>query len=128
VNGESKTLEEALADVTSQIKHTQKESFFLICLNLRNKCIGPPSRVGEGSKYHVLVDPREVLNRAIQREAGRMVLIHNHPSLDAQPSPQDILLTKRIMEGCAWVDIELYDHVIVTKKEMFSMRANGMLG
>lgn len=126
-NGETVTLEQALMEVENQIRHASKESFFLICLNMRNKCIGPPIRIGEGTKYQVSVDPREVLNKAIQREAGRLVLIHNHPSSDARPSPQDILLTKQIIEGSAWMDIELYDHVIVTKKECFSMRENGYL-
>jgi DNA repair protein RadC len=122
-----KTLEEALVQVMQSLSSMDRETFFVIPLDLRNRCIGFPIALSKGSRYQVVVDPKDVLHAAISRKAGRVGVVHNHPSQDVQPSPQDLLLTKQLMEACAWVDIEFLDHWIVTKKEKFSFRENGLL-
>ncbi len=126
-NSIPKKMDEAIIEVVQRIAHEPKELLFLICLDLRNTCIGSPVLIKEGTRLNVYADLREILNKAIQRGAGRIILLHNHPSQDAQPSVNDRMVTKQVLEGSAWVDIQLMDHVIVTKHQTFSMRANGML-
>jgi DNA repair protein RadC len=120
-------MEDAIVTISSRMKGASNELFFLICLDMRGKCVGAPILVSEGTRFRVHVDAREVLRKALQRGAGKMLVMHNHPSQIASPSPADIILTKQILEASKWVDIELVDHVIVTREELFSMRANGML-
>ena len=120
-------MENAVVNVSSLMRCASKELFYLICLDLRGKCIGAPLLLNTGTRFRVQIDAREIMNKAIQREAGKILVMHNHPSNIADPSPAEIILTKQILEASKWMDIELVDHVIVTKEEMFSMRANGML-
>lgn len=120
-------MEDAVVNVSSHMRNATNELFYLVCLDMRGKCIGPPLLLQEGNRFHVQADAREVLSKALQRGAGKILVMHNHPSQIANPSPADIILTKQILEASKWMDIELVDHVIVTREEMFSMRANGML-
>lgn len=120
-------MEDAIVSISSRMRNASNELFFLICLDMRGKCLGSPLLLNEGTRFRVQADAREVLSKALQRGAGKMVVMHNHPSQIANPSPADIILTKHILEASKWVDIELVDHVIVTREELFSMRANGML-
>lgn len=121
------TLEEALDEVSGSLLSVDKETFVLIPLDLRNKCVRNPLTLSRGTRYQVVVDPKEVLHAAISCRAARIVVVHNHPSNDSTPSPQDVLLTKQLMEACQWSDIEFWDHCIVTKKERFSFREKGFL-
>lgn len=126
-NGDLVHLDDGLRHVHQKIAFLGHEEFFVICLDLRNKCIGNPANVSRGSRYTVLVDPKDVLSIAVQRKAARIVVVHNHPSGSLHPSPQDVLLTKQILEGCQWLDIELVDHVIVAQNESLSLREKGLL-
>lgn len=120
-------MEDAVVKISSRMRNASNELFFLVCLDMRGACMGAPILVSEGTRFRVHVDAREILSKALQRGAGKILVMHNHPSQVAQPSPADIMLTKQILEGAKWMDIELVDHVIVTREELFSMRANGML-
>ena len=64
---------------------------------------------------------------AVDAMASAVILVHNHPSGNLRPSPQDISLTKKIREGLALLDIHLFDHVILTSGGMFSMNDSGMM-
>lgn len=120
-------MEDAVVNISSRMRNAPNELFFLVCLDMRGTCMGAPLLLSEGTRFRVHVDAREILSKALQRGAGKILVMHNHPSQIAQPSPADIILTKQILEGAKWMDIELVDHVIVTREELFSMRANGML-
>jgi DNA repair protein RadC len=120
-------MEDAIVHISSRARNASNELFFVICLDMRGKCIGAPILLNEGTRFRVHVDAREIVSKALQRGAGKILVMHNHPSQLAQPSPADIILTKQILEGVKWMDMELVDHVIVTREELFSMRAHGML-
>jgi DNA repair protein RadC len=64
--------------------------------------------------------PRDVLRAALYEAATAMVLCHNHPSDDALPSPEDLLMTRRLAEAGAMVGVPLVDHVIVTPSGKYS--------
>lgn len=74
-----------------------------------------------------IVHPREVFEHAIYLSAHSIILVHNHPSGNADPSQADIQLTKRIKEAGNIIGIELHDHIIITKTDHKSMKDEGLL-
>jgi len=122
-----RTREEAIEEVVKDISTSPREVFVLIPLDLRDRCVGPPIHLSKGTRYQVVVDPKEVLHAAISCRAARIVVLHNHPSQECEPSPQDVLLTKQLLEACSWSDIQFHDHIIVTRKSLFSFREKGFL-
>ena len=121
------SLEEALTSVREKLSLEKMEMFFVIALDLRDQCTAPPACVAVGSRYSVSVDVKAVVHAAVVRNAARIVVVHNHPSQDVSPSSQDVMLTKQLMEACAWLEIQFKDHVIVSKRAVFSFREEGML-
>jgi DNA repair protein RadC len=94
------------------LKNADREMFILICLNIKNfvNCI---HLVSIGTLNQAVITPREVMKAALLSNAASIAFIHNHPSGDAQPSQEDISLT-RTLERCADLfDIRVLDHVIV---------------
>ena len=89
-----------------------REKLYVIILNIKNKVIGY-SLVSMGSLTASIVHPREVLKPAILASAASIIIIHNHPSGDPEPSLDDIEITKRISKSCAIMGINLLDHIIL---------------
>ena len=103
-----------------------KEHFLVISLDTRNAIIAIDT-VSIGILNASIVHPREVFNIAIRRHAATIILSHNHPSGNAEPSSADIEITKRICEAGEVVGIEVADHIIVTKHSFSSLRELGLL-
>jgi DNA repair protein RadC len=82
--------------------------------------------VSVGTLTANLVHPRELFEPAILHHASEIILAHNHPSGDPDPSENDIKLTRRIVEAGKILGIELRDHVIVTKTRWVSMLERGL--
>ena len=122
------TMEEGVEWVRERIESLSHETFYVLPLDARDRLIGFPIEVGRGTRYAVLVEPRDVLGEVLKRHAMAFVLMHNHPSGETSPSAQDILLTKQLIEGAQWMGVELKDHCIVSSnKKIFSFREEGML-
>ena len=83
--------------------------------------------VSEGSVDEAAVYVREVIRRALEYHATALILVHNHPSGDPQPSSQDIKLTREIVEAARPLRISVHDHVIVGASGHSSMRAMGLI-
>lgn len=90
-----------------------QESFWAILLNTKNRMIGQPIEITRGLLNSTQVHPREVFNKAIRYSAASIVLAHNHPSGDATPSPEDLAITRRLIEAARILDIHVVDHVIL---------------
>lgn len=90
-----------------------KETFKVLLLNNANKIIGY-STISEGGLNSTLVDVRVVMQTALVSNAISIILTHNHPSGNLQPSINDDNLTKKIKSACELLDIRLLDHIIVT--------------
>lgn len=105
-----------------------REVFWVIPLDNRNLLIGKPIKLSVGSRYNVLVEPREVLRALIRRNAARGMVVHNHPSGVKNPSCQDILLTKQLVEGGRWIEMPILDHVIMAGDGDFSMKEEHLIG
>ena len=89
-----------------------KEKLYVIILNIKNKVIGY-SLVSMGSLTASIVHPREVLKPAILASAASIIIIHNHPSGDPDPSTDDIQITERISKASSIMGINLLDHIIL---------------
>ncbi len=83
--------------------------------------------VAMGAIAHVGVAPREVFVPSIVSRATSIVLVHNHPSGNVQPSPHDIAFTGRMVEAARLLGIELLDHLILGRRAFFSFSVRGLL-
>jgi len=110
--------------IKSKLKDYYKEHFYIIALNSRNYSI---AEVSVGSLNASVVHPREVFAEAIKNKAASVVFAHNHPSGDPEPSEDDLVLTKRLVESGKILGIEVADHIIVAKDDFFSFKNKGLI-
>ncbi|PLX92332.1 MAG: DNA repair protein RadC [Desulfuromonas sp.] len=106
--------------------HETKEHFVTLHLDTKNKIVCV-DQVSVGSLNASVVHPREVLKTALLSSAAAIVLIHNHPSGDPEPSCEDTLLTTRLKECCELLGIRCLDHVIVCSDEYVSFADRGLI-
>jgi len=100
------------------------ESFFVIYLNHTNKTIGFV-KIGQGGINSTVVDPRLILKYAIESLATGLILVHNHPSGNTQPSPQDHKLTRQIIDIAKLLEVKVLDHIILTSETYYSFADHG---
>lgn len=105
----------------TEIRNQKKENFVAIYLNSRNHLI-KKEVVSIGTLNGSLVHPREVFEPAIQNLAAHIIIAHNHPSGDEEPSDADIHITKRLVDAGAILGIEIVDHIIVTESSYYSFK------
>jgi len=89
-----------------------KEKFLLVCLNSANKII-TYEIISVGNLNSSVVHPREVFKVAIDHSSASIILLHNHPSGNPEPSNEDIAITKKIVESGIILDIPVFDHIII---------------
>ncbi|WP_419873091.1 RadC family protein [Candidatus Pristimantibacillus sp. PTI5] len=104
----------------------QKEFFVVLFLSTKNHIIGKET-ISIGSLNSAIVHPREVFKAACRRSACSIIAAHNHPSQDTTPSPEDIKLTKRLVEAGEIMGIELLDSMIVTGHSYCSLKERGLM-
>jgi len=110
--------------IKSKLRDYHKEHFYIIALNSRNYSI---AEVSVGSLNASVVHPREVFAEAIKNKAASVILAHNHPSGDPEPSEDDLLLTKKLVESGKILGIEVFDHIIVARDSFFSFKNEGII-
>ena len=103
-----------------------KEHFVALHLDSKNKIICV-DQVSVGSLNASVVHPREVLKTALLSSAAAIVFVHNHPSQNADPSREDIELTKRLKECCDLCGIRCLDHLVVCEDEYVSFADRGLI-
>ena len=108
------------------IMEKTKEHFKLVLLNTRNKVIAI-STISVGTLNASLVHPREVFRDALTHSASSIILAHNHPSDDPEPSDDDVSLTRRLADAGRLMGIEVLDHIIITRKGYTSFKERGLL-
>lgn len=109
-----------------EIRHLREEHFVCLFLNTKNQVIGRQT-LSIGSLNASIVHPREVFRAAIRRSSASILCAHNHPSGDPTPSPEDILLTKRLAEAGELIGIELLDHLVIGDNRYTSLKEAGCL-
>ncbi len=102
------------------------EEFWVLRLNKANRLI-ERVKVSQGGVGGTVVDPKLVLKHAVERLASAIIVVHNHPSGNPQPSDKDIALTEKLKNAAQLFDITLLDHVIVTDGECYSFADNGKM-
>lgn len=107
---------------------SDREQFCVILLNTKNEITGL-NIVSTGTVSSAPVCPREVLKPAILANSSALILAHNHPSGDTQPSPEDLSLTEKLIRACHLIGIQIHEHLIVsmTDDHYYSMADNGVI-
>jgi len=116
-------------DVIAQsvyLRDKTREHLMGIYLNARNEMVFKKP-IFIGTLNANLVHPREIFNEALKQNAASVILVHNHPSGDAEPSQDDLEITKRILEAGKIMGIDVLDHVIITKNKVFSFKEKGLI-
>ncbi len=110
----------------ASLEYRKKEVFVVVFLNRGNK-IMHIEYISEGGLTGTVADPRVILKKALEHNATAMILCHNHPSGSLRPSNADELLTQKIKQAAAFLDIRIMDHIIVSSEGYFSFADEGML-
>jgi DNA repair protein RadC len=116
------------AKVAAQfIGDEDREVFFVMCLNTKNRVVAI-QRCHVGGLNASLVAPREVFKSAILNNSASIIVSHQHPSQDITPSREDIDVTKRLVEDGKVLGIEVLDHIVVNASaDYYSMKEKGHL-
>ena len=123
------TTPEAVAAVVGpKLRDKKKEYFVALFLDTRNRLIRT-AEISIGSLDSSIVHPREVFKEAVAASAASVIFVHNHPSGDTEPSPDDLALTKRLVEAGQIMGIDVLDHVIIGGGGHFDpQKRGGVLG
>ena len=103
-----------------------KEHFWVFHLDSRNK-IKFLELVSLGILNSSIVHPREVFTRAVGERSAQVIIAHNHPSGDQNPSTDDIAVTKRLAKAGEILGIELLDHIVITQSSFTSFREKALM-
>ncbi len=107
-------------------RNLDREYFWTIHLNVRNRVLGVET-VSIGSLSETIVHPREVFKGAILSNAASVILVHNHPSGDPMPSPEDISLSRRLVSAGQLMKIEVLDHIVIAGESYSSLKDRGLM-
>ena len=121
-----KSHQDVIKVVRQRLKDKKKEQFLVLCLDTRNNLIRICT-ISTGTLDANIVHPREVFKEAIQSLASSIILVHNHPSGNPEPSEADIEITKRIQETGKIVGIDVLDHIIIADNKSFSFKEKGLV-
>ena len=103
-----------------------QEVFGILVLNIKNKIVAV-HEISRGILNSSMTHPREVFKPAILHNAAAIVCFHNHPSGDPEPSKDDILITRRLVEAGKIMGIEVFDHIIVGDNGYVSLKERGVI-
>ncbi len=118
--------DDVVAVVGRKLKREPREHFLVLLLNARHEVLGKET-VSIGSLNASIVHPREVFRPAVLQAAAALVLVHNHPSGDPEPSEEDLSITKRLVQVGDLLGINVLDHVIVAARGIVSFRSRQLL-
>lgn len=113
--------EDVVAFFRKRHSDDMQESFWVVLCDSRNRITGYV-RVSQGTLTASLVHPREVFCIAVREAAASIIIVHNHPSGNPQPSPEDRSVTRRLTLAAKLIGIPLLDHVIVGREGSYSFR------
>ncbi len=118
--------EDVASFMQPHLAHLKREVFELLLLNSAN-VIQKQVRISEGNLNASIVHPREVFKAAIDGLAASIILVHNHPSGNPDPSNEDKMITRQLVETGKIVGIPVYDHVIIAGNTYTSFAERGLL-
>ena len=119
--------ESLMGYLNAQLARERVEQFRVLFLDGKNRLLADEAQA-RGTVNHTPVYPREVARRALELHATALILVHNHPSGDPSPSPQDLQTTGLVRRALSTIDVVLHDHIIVGNGAWRSLRQEGLLG
>jgi DNA repair protein RadC len=102
------------------------EEFVILVLNRANRVLGY-ARISSGGISGTVADPKVIFQIALKSNGSSLILCHNHPSLNLQPSEADIHLTRKLKEAGLMLDLPVLDHLIVSSEGYYSFADEGLL-
>jgi DNA repair protein RadC len=102
------------------------ESFAVLFLDVKNRMIAS-EELFRGTLSHASVYPREVVKAALKHNAASIILAHNHPSGECEPSAADITLTQTLRQALELIEVKTLDHFIVAKSKVYSFAEHGQI-
>jgi len=107
--------------VKGSLQHEKKEHLLAILLDARGKVI-QKEKISVGTLTQTLVHPREIFYPAIRHQAASLILVHNHPSGELEPSLEDLKATESLIKAGKLMNLPIHDHLIVSFKGFWSIR------
>ncbi|MEN8227541.1 MAG: DNA repair protein RadC [Bacteroidota bacterium] len=104
----------------------EHEEFWLLMLNRANRILGR-FKVSQGGLSGTVIDTRIILKKALDNLASSIIVCHNHPSGNNQPSDADVKITEKLKKAAEMLEIKLLDHVIIADKSYFSFADEGLM-
>lgn len=114
---------EVLSPVFADLHH---EEFWILMLNHANYVIGKQP-ISRGGVSATVADPKIIFKIALEHNAASLILAHNHPSGSLEPSEEDVIITKKLVEAGCMLDLHVLDHLIVTNKLYYSFGDEGII-
>ena len=108
------------------LSDSQYEEFWMLLLNKANKII-KNINISEGGISGTVADPKKIFKLALENNATSIILSHNHPSGNIQPSDSDLKLTKKLVDAGKLLDISVLDHLIIGDEKYYSFADENML-
>lgn len=112
--------------LAAKLRQLNHEEFWILMLNGRGRLIGD-QRITQGAANHTVVEPMDVFRPAISRSAAAILLAHNHPNGDSEPSSDDVDLTERLAEAGRTLNIQVLDHLILVDGGYYSFADEGIM-
>jgi DNA repair protein RadC len=121
-----RTPDDIASVMMSKLRYETKEHFVALFLSTKNHVLKIET-ISTGTLNASIVHPRELFKAAVKANAASIILCHNHPSGDPQPSPEDITLTHKLVDAAKMMDIPVLDHVIIGDGRYVSMKERNIL-
>jgi len=113
--------EAAAASLSHELMWQSQERFAVVLLDVKNRLIGTQV-ITVGTATETLAPPAEIFREVIRQGATKLIVAHNHPSGNVEPSQDDIFLTKRLLQGAQFLNVPLVDHLILGNGNHCSLR------
>lgn len=116
-----KSAKDVFEYASQRLAKNDKEHFMILHLDSKNRVV-KDEVISIGTLNASIIHPREVFRSAIRENANSIILVHNHPSGDPNPSEEDKVITERLFDAGDLLDIEVLDHIIVGNDEFWSFK------
>lgn len=104
------------------VRGKQQEYFYIILLDSKSKMVGQPILVVTGTHDRCPASPMEIFSPVVKSGCTAAILVHNHPSGDPTPSPEDVKVTVRMVDAAKILGLRLLDHIVIGQKSSSSPR------
>jgi DNA repair protein RadC len=111
--------------VMSEMAYLEQEHLRVMLLDTKNRVLDT-KRVYQGSLNTSLIRVGEIFREAVRANCASLIVLHNHPSGDPTPSPEDVAVTRQIVEAGKLLDVEVLDHLIIGQQRFVSLKERGL--